>query len=54
MMEKENIKEQKNKIKGWNFNQPQECELCSLCSGNFLERKTKNGNKKANKYKTKI
>ena len=32
MMEKENIKEQKNKIKGWNFNQPQECELCSLCS----------------------
>ena len=31
-MKKENIKEQKNKIKGWNFNQPQECELCSLCS----------------------
>ena len=31
-MKKENIKGQKNKIKGWNFNQPQECELCSLCS----------------------
>ena len=49
MMKKENIKGQKNKIKGWNFNQPQECELCSLCSCPKITRKIDKMQQKAQK-----